>query len=129
MSRMIGIDHVQLAMPRGQEDVARRFFVGVLGMEEVAKPEPLAKRGGCWFVAGSVHLHVGVEDDFTPQRKAHPALLVADLDVFADKLSAAGCRVEFDTTLPDRRRFYTDDPFGNRIEFIAAGDGFAEKPW
>ncbi|MEM8874621.1 MAG: VOC family protein [Planctomycetota bacterium] len=126
---MIAIDHVQLTMPQGEEDKARAFFAGVLGMEEVPKPKLMADRGGCWFVSGPVHIHVGVEDDFTPQRKAHPALIVPDLDAMADTLADAGHRVDWDTLTPERRRFHTDDPFGNRIEFLGEGDGFTQKPW
>ena len=81
----VGIDHVQLAMPAGQEDVARRFYTGVLGIPEVPKPPVLAARGGCWFEAGAVRVHLGVEDDFRPARKAHPALVVADLRSFVER--------------------------------------------
>lgn len=112
------LDHVQLAMPAGQEDAARAFFGGLLGMEEEAKPESLASRGGCWFRAGAVALHLGVEADFRPQRKAHPALGVADLDALAQRLQAAGHEVLWDDAIPGVRRFYAADPFGNRIEFV-----------
>jgi catechol 2,3-dioxygenase-like lactoylglutathione lyase family enzyme len=124
---MLSIDHVQLAMPPDGEAAARGFFVGVLGMEEEVKPEGLAGRGGCWFRSGWVHLHCGVEAEFQPQRKAHLAVLVGDLDGLARRLTGANHPVRWDEIVPDRRRFYTDDPFGNRIEFIAAGDGFSER--
>jgi hypothetical protein len=126
-ARMLSIDHVQLAMPPGGEGDARAFFVGVLGMAEEVKPEELASRGGCWFRAGRVHLHCGVESPFQPQCKAHIAFLVEDLNGLAEKLTAANCPVRWDETVKDRRRFYTDDPFGNRLEFIASGCGFSER--
>lgn len=122
------LNHIQFAMPTGGEDKARVFWVGVLGMAEEVKPEPLASRGGCWFRTGGVIVHLGVEKDFAPQKKAHPAFCVRDLDELARKLAAAGYPVAPDDALPDRRRFYTADPFGNRIEFIADGDGFGQKP-
>ncbi|MEM7015675.1 MAG: glyoxalase [Verrucomicrobiota bacterium] len=118
-----GLDHVQLAMPPGCEDQARAFFGGVLGMTEEAKPEPLASRGGCWFRQGAAILHLGVEADFRAQKKAHPAFLVGDLDELGKKLG----EVKWDDALPDRRRFYASDPFGNRLEFVQRGDGFSEK--
>jgi extradiol dioxygenase family protein len=123
---MLSIDHVQLAIPSGGEAAAREFFVGVLGMAEEMKPEALASRGECWFRSGRVHLHCGVESPFQPQRKAHVAIVVEELDGLAEKLAAANCPVRWDETVKDRRRFYTDDPFGNRLEFIASGDGFSE---
>ncbi len=113
------IDHVQLAMPTGGEDVARRFFVEVLGMRELAKPAPLAVRGGCWFKDGAVELHLGVERDFRPAKKAHPALRVEDFDALRERLRAAGVDVRDDDELAGVRRFFIDNPFGNRIELIA----------
>lgn len=121
------LDHIQLAMPPRREEEARSFFAGVLGMTEEPKPPPLDQRGGCWFRAEGVILHVGVEADFQPQRKAHPAFVIPDLDELAGRLKAAGLPVTWDHALSDRRRFYTADPFGNRIEFIQAGDGFHER--
>lgn len=121
------LDHVQLAMPAGEEAKANAFFSALRGMQELDKPEPLASRGGCWFVLGGTHLHLGVETPFTPQRKAHPAFVIAGLDGLAGRLEQAGYPVQWDQALPDRRRFYTNDPFGNRIEFMQAGDGFSEK--
>lgn len=117
---MLSIDHVQLAIPPGGEAAARAFFAGVLGMSEELKPAALAARGGCWFRAGGVKLHCGVESPFQPQRKAHVAIVVEDLDKLAATLTAANYLVRWDDALVDRRRFYTDDPFGNRIEFIAS---------
>ncbi|MFC9155718.1 VOC family protein [Streptomyces bauhiniae] len=116
---LCGIDHVQLAAPPGTEDALRAFYGGVLGMTEVPKPPALAARGGCWFRAGGVQLHLGVENDFRPARKAHPGLLVADLDACAVRLTAHGAPVEWDAGLPGRRRFYSADPVGNRLEFLA----------
>jgi catechol 2,3-dioxygenase-like lactoylglutathione lyase family enzyme len=118
-----GIDHVQLAAPPGCEPAARRFFGTVLGLEEIEKPEPLRARGGIWFAVGAHHqLHIGVEDPFAPARKAHPALQVdpGELDGLAERLAAAGEHVLWDNSLPDVRRFYTEDPWGNRIELLAA---------
>lgn len=121
------LDHVQLAMPPGGEDRARAFFRDVLGMVEETKPEPLAGRGGCWFRAGSAVLHVGVERDAVGQRKAHPAFCVRSLGQISARLEAAGFPVVPDDALPDRKRLYTSDPFGNRIELIQDGDGFGQK--
>lgn len=118
--RILGLDHVQLAMPAGRETDARAFYQGVLGLTEVPKPAPLADRGGCWFAAPGVQLHLGVEPDFRPARKAHPALRVADLDAAAATLTAAGAPVLPDHALPDTPRLFTADPFGNRIELLAA---------
>ena len=121
------LDHVQLAMPPGREEDAREFFSGILGMAEQTKPDPLASRGGCWFEAGSAILHLGVEQDFSPQRKAHPAFCVSDLEALAAVLHENGKSVQWDDALPGRKRFFTSDPFGNRIEFIRSGDGITEK--
>ena len=120
---IIGIDHVQLAMPRGGEDQARAFYVGLLGMAEVTKPEALAARGGCWFELGPVKLHLGVEEDFRAARKAHPGLLVDDFDVLSAALRSLGHDVVDDLLLPGVRRAHVSDPFGNRIELIEAGNG------
>lgn len=124
---IIGLDHIQLALPPGGEERARAFYAGLLEMRELPKPEPLAARGGCWFTAGGVQLHLGVEEPFAPARKAHPALIVADLDGIMERLRAAGVAVQLDEALPERYRAYVSDPFGNRIELIADGDGFTQK--
>ena len=121
------LDHLLLAMPPGGEERARAFWGGLLGMQEEVKPGSLADRGGCWFRAGAVIVHLGVEKGFAPQRKAHPAFCVPELDEAAKRLAKAGCPVEWDDTLPARRRFYTSDPFGNRIELLQDGDGFGQK--
>jgi catechol 2,3-dioxygenase-like lactoylglutathione lyase family enzyme len=118
----LALDHVQLAAPRGCEDEARRFFGGLLELDEIEKPEPLRSRGGVWFRIGSHELHVGVEEQFAPARKAHPAFSVPaeELDAVSARLSAAGESVEWDDSLPGQRRFYTHDPWGNRIEILAS---------
>jgi catechol 2,3-dioxygenase-like lactoylglutathione lyase family enzyme len=115
-----GIDHVQLAAPTGCEAEARAFYGGLLGLEEIAKPDALAARGGCWFKAGAQELHIGVEEPFAPARKAHPSLVVSDLDAVASRLAAAGIRVAYDDLIPGTKRFETSDPFGNRLEFRQA---------
>jgi catechol 2,3-dioxygenase-like lactoylglutathione lyase family enzyme len=118
----VSLDHVQIAAPAGCEADARRFFGGVLGLEEVEKPEALRDRGGVWFALGKQQLHVGVEEPFAPARKAHPALRVGydELDRFARALEQTGAPVEWDESLPGVRRFYTSDPWGNRVELLSA---------
>ncbi len=115
---IVGLDHVQVAAPIGSEDEARRFYGGLLDLPELEKPEALRGRGGVWFACGAHQLHVGVTRDFSPATKAHPALRVrlADLDPIAERLVAAGSAVQWDDAIPDSRRFYTADPWGNRIE-------------
>lgn len=112
------VDHVQLAAPPGSEDRLRAYYVDVLGMTEIPKPPVLAARGGCWFQAGAVQLHLGVEDDFRPAKKAHPGLRVTDIDTYAARLEAHGAVVTWDENLPGHRRFYSEDPVGNRLEFL-----------
>lgn len=112
------IHHVQLLAPPGSEPVARDFYRGVLGMAEIPKPPVLAARGGCWFRGSGIELHVSVDPQFQPARKAHPGLLWPDLDQLAQRLQAAGHPVRWDGDFPGMRRFYTEDPFGNRIEFL-----------
>lgn len=118
----VGIHHVQLAAPKGSEPVLREFYGGVLGLTEVPKPAELAARGGAWFRAGTVELHLGIEEPFAPARKAHPALEVDDLDALAERLAGAGYAVERGS-LPGYRRFHTVDPYGNRLEFLQAAPG------
>jgi catechol 2,3-dioxygenase-like lactoylglutathione lyase family enzyme len=116
------IHHVQVSCPAGAEDRQRAFYTGVLGWAELPKPPLLAARGGCWFqVPGAGELHVGVEADFRPARKAHPAFVV-DVDTVAAALTAAGCPVTWadPAEIPGRRRFHTEDGVGNRLEFLAA---------
>ncbi|MFB6726440.1 VOC family protein [Kribbella sp. NPDC056345] len=113
------LDHVQVSCPPGGEDVARAFYRDALGMTEIEKPELLKPRGGCWFRAGDAEIHIGVEQDFRPARKAHPALKVDDLDTLAAKLEASSYSVAWDNeTIPGRRRFHTADGHGNRVEFV-----------
>nr|WP_246408021.1 VOC family protein [Microvirga lupini] len=112
------LDHVQLAIPEGADDLCRPFYTGLLGMTAVPKPTGLAKRGGLWLESGSVRIHLGVETDFRPARKAHPAIAVADLDALARLLLEAGHHPAWDDAIPGVRRFHVDDPVGNRIEFM-----------
>ncbi len=112
-------DHVQLAMPHGEEERARSFYAGTLGMTELPKPENLSARGGAWFASGDVQLHLGVEPGFMPARKAHPALRCVDLAALEARLAAAGVAVTIAGTFENGlRHAYVDDPFGNRIELI-----------
>lgn len=109
-----GLHHVQVAMPAGGEDVARAFYGGVLGMAEVEKPADLKARGGCWFRGGGWEVHLGVEPEFVPARKAHPGVLVRDLDALARRIGD----VQWDPSFPGHRRFYAHDGHGNRLEFL-----------
>ena len=120
MAFRLELDHVQIAAPSGCEDEARRFFGGLLELDEVEKPEPLRARGGAWFRLGDQQLHIGVDEPFEPARKAHPAFSVAaaELDALAARLTAAGEKVDWDDALLPVRRFYTTDPWGNRIEIV-----------
>lgn len=113
-----GLDHVQLAMPAGEEARAREFYGGLLGLAEVPKPANLAARGGVWFEGGALRLHLGVEADFRPARKAHPALLVKGLEALARRLEEAGMAVVSDEPLAGYKRIHASDPFGNRLEFL-----------
>ena len=115
-----GIDHVQLAAPEGCEDAARRFFGELLGLEEIEKPEPLRSRGGVWFQVGAQQLHVGVEPDFSPARKAHPAFSVSGYEELQNRLRAANVHLTEDDSIPSIRRCYIADPWGNRIELLDA---------
>ena len=112
------IDHVQLAMPPGGEELATWFYEGVLGVPQVPKPPHLAIRGGCWFERGALRIHLGVQDDFVPATKAHPAFTVLDLDRLGATIEAHGLPVrrQDDPLGPDV--LYVDDPFGNRIELL-----------
>jgi catechol 2,3-dioxygenase-like lactoylglutathione lyase family enzyme len=112
------LDHVQVAMPPGGEESARRFYTGLLGLAEMAKPEALHANGGVWFEPG---VHLGVESPHRPAKKAHPGLRVSDLEAVAARLEAAGADVDWDERWPGVRRFYTYDPFGNRLELLASG--------
>lgn len=112
------IDHILIAMPAGGEDEARAFYVGVLGMSERIKPPVLAARGGCWFAIGALQVHLGVDRNFIPARKAHPAFIVEDLAGMIDKAVQGGYNVTADEPLEGCDRRHVDDPFGNRIELI-----------
>jgi catechol 2,3-dioxygenase-like lactoylglutathione lyase family enzyme len=114
---VLGIDHVQVAAPEGCEAEARAFYGGLLGLEELPKPEALRVRGGCWFRVGEQELHVGVDRPFAPARKAHPGFVVSDLAELAARLSGAGIAVDPDDSIPGAQRFHVADPFGNRLEF------------
>jgi catechol 2,3-dioxygenase-like lactoylglutathione lyase family enzyme len=114
----LGLDHAQLAIPPDGVEVARAFWEGVLGLQEMEKPEPLKAMGGAWFRAGSAEIHLGVEADFRPARKAHPALMVNDIDGVAARCAAAGWPIQWDDRYPGVRRFYVHDPFGNRVEIL-----------
>jgi len=116
--RIAAIEHVQLAMPAGRESAARDFYEGVLGIPEVPKPAHLAKRGGAWFERGALKIHLGVEEDFRPARKAHPALLVVDLKTLISRLRQNNIEVVDDDPMEGYLRVYIADPFGNRIELM-----------
>jgi catechol 2,3-dioxygenase-like lactoylglutathione lyase family enzyme len=116
--RITALDHVQLAMPAGREGAARAFYEGILGIPEMQKPPNLAKRGGCWFERGVLKVHLGVEAEFRPARKAHPAFLVDDLAGLSAALTKAGYPLKTDEPLEGYARVFVDDPFGNRIELL-----------
>jgi catechol 2,3-dioxygenase-like lactoylglutathione lyase family enzyme len=117
---IVGIDHVQVAAPAGCETDARRFFGDLLGLPEVEKPPALRGRGGVWFSLGPQQLHIGVQEPFAPAVKAHPAFSVrrGQLESLAARLADGGARVTWDDSLPGVRRFFTDDPWGNRFELL-----------
>jgi catechol 2,3-dioxygenase-like lactoylglutathione lyase family enzyme len=113
-----GIDHIQLAAPENCEHEARRFYVEIIGLKEIPKPENLRGRGGCWFQFGPQEIHVGVQKDFVPATKAHPGLLVEGLEEFRNSLAMKGIQIKEDAPINGRSRFFVSDPFGNRIEFL-----------
>ena len=123
---LAAVDHVQLAAPPGSEDALRAYYVDVLGMTEIPKPPVLEARGGCWFQAGAVQLHLGIEDTpagggkchCRPAKKAHPGLRVTEIEAYAARLTAKGAQVTWDDNLPGHLRFYSQDPVGNRLEFL-----------
>jgi len=118
--RVVYLDHIQIAAPAGCEAAARKFYGLLLGMPEIEKPEALRARGGCWFQCGSQQLHIGVEKEFRPSRKSHPAFAVNDLDGLRRALLARSVKVTDDDSIPGTRRFYCEDPWGNRLEFVEA---------
>ena len=118
-----GLDHVQVAMPAGEEARARAFYGATLGLTEIEKPEPMRKRGGAWYALGDGRqLHLGVEDDFRPSRKAHPCFVCADAERLAGQLAASGAEVRWDDAISGVKRFFSDDCFGNRLEFTERTD-------
>jgi catechol 2,3-dioxygenase-like lactoylglutathione lyase family enzyme len=118
-----GLHHVQLSIPPGSEDECRAFYVDKLGMTEVQKPPVLAARGGLWVRADNLEIHLGVEKDFRPASKAHPGVLVADLDGLAKRLADKGVEITWDENFPGHRRFYAADNLGNRLEFLSPEPG------
>jgi catechol 2,3-dioxygenase-like lactoylglutathione lyase family enzyme len=116
--RIARLDHIQLAAPESCEAAAREFYGALLGMQEIQKPESLRARGGCWFRCGGQQVHTGVEPDFRPANKAHPAFVVNDLDELRQAFGARGVKVTDDTSFPASRRFFAEDPWGNRLEFL-----------
>lgn len=112
------IDHVQLAAPAGCESASREFYGSILGPAEIEKPASLRARGGCWFQCGDQQLHIGVEPDFRSAKKAHPAFAVPDLDKLRAVLQSHSVKIIDDDSLPGTRRFFAEDPFGNRLEFL-----------
>ena len=116
--RVVALDHVQLAMPKGREKDAREFYQDILGVSEVPKPAELSDRGGAWFESGTVKIHLGVEDEFRSAKKAHPGLLISDLNELVGVLRDEGYEVTYDQNLSGVERAFTHDPFGNRIELI-----------
>jgi catechol 2,3-dioxygenase-like lactoylglutathione lyase family enzyme len=120
---ILDLDHVQVAVPPGAEEACRAFYVTLLGMPEIAKPQALAGRGGVWVQAGKRQLHLGVEKAFQPARKAHPAFAVSGIDDLAERVAHEGRDIVWDNeTIPGLRRFHTHDPFGNRLEFVESQD-------
>ncbi len=116
----ISLHHVQIAMPMGGEDRARAFYGAMIGLTETPKPEDMRKRGGCWFEGGTARIHLGIEEDFRPARKAHPALQISDFIALKQKLLDAGYEISPDNPIDGLSRFFVDDPFGNKVEIIAS---------
>ena len=119
---IVRIDHIQIAAPKGSESAAREFYGSILGLAEIEKPASLVGRGGCWFQCGDQQLHIGVESAFQPAKKAHPAFTVANLDKLRESLITHAVKITDDNSLPGTRRFFAEDPWGNRLEFIAQKD-------
>jgi catechol 2,3-dioxygenase-like lactoylglutathione lyase family enzyme len=115
---LVGIHHVQLAMPDDEDDVAVQFYGDVLGMERVPKPDELSPRGGVWFRSGALEVHLGVEEGFRPAVKAHPAFLVTGLEALRERVESSGYKVSDTVPIPGFERIYVRDPFGNRLELI-----------
>jgi catechol 2,3-dioxygenase-like lactoylglutathione lyase family enzyme len=117
-AKLLGLHHIQLAMPEGEEEAALKFYGAILGMTQVAKPPELAPRGGLWFRDGALEVHLGIEEPFTPARKAHPAFLVRNLATLRERIETAGYRVTDDVPLEGFHRCHVRDPFGNRLELV-----------
>ncbi|WP_394579782.1 VOC family protein [Cytobacillus firmus] len=113
-----GIDHIQLAAPKGCEEEARKFYGEHLGLKEIPKPENLQKRGGCWFICGNQEIHIGVQEGFLPAKKAHPGFIVDNLEALRSSLQEQKITIKEEPPIEGRERFFVDDPFGNRIEFL-----------
>lgn len=118
--RIVGFEHVQLSLPEGRETEADSFYVGLLGFEVEEKPPVLAARGGRWYRSGEVRFHLGVEENFRPAKRSHPAFLIRDLDGLVAELAASGVPATWDENIPGIRRCYVSDPFGNRLELVAS---------
>ncbi len=114
----LALDHIQLAIPAGSEKACRDFWGGVIGLNEIQKPEALKQRGGCWFDLDGSELHLGVEEPFAPAKKAHPGFRVTGIEALANRLTGANHILTWDNAIKNRRRFFTQDPFGNRLEFL-----------
>jgi catechol 2,3-dioxygenase-like lactoylglutathione lyase family enzyme len=117
---IVRIDHIQLAAPKGCETAAREFYGTILGLPEIQKPASLRARGGCWFQCGEQQLHIGVDASFQPAKKAHPAFAVSDLEKLRKSLLAHAVKITEDDSLPEAKRFFAEDPWGNRLEFLEA---------
>ena len=117
-AKLLGLHHIQLAMPEGEEEAALKFYGAILGLTQVAKPPELAPRGGLWFRDGALEVHLGIEEPFTPARKAHPAFLVRNLATLRERIETAGYRVTDDVALEGVHRCHVRDPFGNRLELV-----------
>jgi catechol 2,3-dioxygenase-like lactoylglutathione lyase family enzyme len=114
----LSLHHIQLAIPPGSENSCREFYVGILGMTEIAKPPELVAKGGLWLQSGGLQIHLGIEADFVAAKKAHPGILVDRLDDLAANLESNGIEIAWDDKFPGYRRFYTFDNIGNRLEFL-----------
>lgn len=117
---VLGLDHMQIAIPAGSEPEAIEFYGGLLGLRQLPKPDEMAGRGGCWFQAGPIQIHLGVDPNFIAAKKAHPALIVSGVDALSNELRAAGHEVRSGLTVNGVTQTFTDDPFGNRIELVPA---------
>jgi len=117
-AKLLGLHHIQLAMPEGEEEAALKFYGAILGLTQVAKPPELAPRGGLWFRDEALEVHLGIEEPFTPARKAHPAFLVRNLATLRARIETAGYRVTDDVALEGFHRCHVRDPFGNRLELV-----------